>query len=135
MDATGARRLWPVKCHGMIDRAGLEQARDQLWAEAVHRYRAGHAWWLETPELEALAEAEQALRFVEDEWETIIREWLGNRDDVSAKEILELALGFSRQEWSEARQKRVGKILTHLGFTRHRPRKGDKRERRFRRDL
>ena len=68
-DPTGARRFWPVACHGMIDLQGLKQARDQLWAEAVHRFKAGEPWWLETPELEALATAEQEARFVADAWE------------------------------------------------------------------
>ena len=53
----------------MIDLAGLEAVRDQLWAEAVHRFKAGAKWWLETPELEALATAEQEVRFVVDAWE------------------------------------------------------------------
>src|ERR1700722_5968914 len=43
----------------MIDRDGIEHDRDQLWAEAVARYKSGARWWLETPELEALATAEQ----------------------------------------------------------------------------
>ena len=62
-DPTGARRIWPVTCVGMVDRDGVERDRDQLWAEAVVRYKAGDPWWLETPELEALATAEQAARF------------------------------------------------------------------------
>ena len=49
-DPTGARRFWPLACRGTIDRDGLKTARDQLWAEAVHRYKAGACWWLETPE-------------------------------------------------------------------------------------
>jgi predicted P-loop ATPase len=57
-DATGARRFWPVACGGVIDRDGIERDRDQLWAEAAHRFKAGEKWWLETPELEALAAAE-----------------------------------------------------------------------------
>ena len=81
-DPTGSRRFWPVACRGMIDRDGLEKVRDQLWAEAVHQYKAGAPWWLETPELEALATAEQAARFVVDAWEEPIREWLGDRIDV-----------------------------------------------------
>ena len=33
-DPTGARRYWPITCHGTIDVDGLEKVRDQLWAEA-----------------------------------------------------------------------------------------------------
>ena len=94
-DETGARRLWPVACRGMIDLKGLEQARDQLWAEAVHRFKAGEPWWLETPELEALATAEQALRLVVDPWEDSIREWVGDRTDVSVKEVLQHVFGIA----------------------------------------
>ena len=79
----------------MIDLAGLEAARDQLWAEAVHRFKAGEPWWLETPELEALATAEQALRFVVDPWEDSIREWVGDRTDVSVKEVLQHVFGIA----------------------------------------
>ena len=39
-DPTGGRRFWPVKC-GTIDIRGLCQAREQLFAEAVSRYRRG----------------------------------------------------------------------------------------------
>ena len=102
-DPTGARRFWPVACRGMIDRDGLEKVRDQLWAEAVHRFKAGAPWWLETPELEALATAEQAARFVIDAWEEPIREWLGDRIDVSLLEVLEHALGLAPEHWTQSR--------------------------------
>jgi predicted P-loop ATPase len=121
-DPTGARRFWPVACRGMIDRDGLEKVRDQLWAEAVHQYRTGASWWLETPELEALATAEQAARFAVDTWQAPIREWLGDRTDVSINEVLEHALGFAPRDCTQSAQNRVVKILTHLGFSRHRPR-------------
>ena len=96
-DPTGARRLWPVACRGMIDLAGLEAARDQLWAEAVHRFKAGEPWWLETPELEALATAEQEVRFVVDPWKDPIAEWLGDRTDVSVGEVLENVFGIAKE--------------------------------------
>jgi predicted P-loop ATPase len=133
-DPTGARRFWPVACRGMIDRDCLEAARDRLWAEAVHRFKAEAPWWLETPELEALATAEQAARFVVDAWEKPIREWLGDRIDVSLFEVLEHALGFASERQTQPAQKRVVAILTGMGFAKHRPRTPEGREHRYQRD-
>jgi len=44
-DPTGSRRYWIVKCT-KIDLRWLRAVRDQLLAEAVHRFRAGEQWWL-----------------------------------------------------------------------------------------
>ena len=118
----------------MIDRDGLEQVRDQLWAEAVHQFKAGAPWWLETPELEALATTEQAARYVVDAWEALIREWLGNRTDVSITEVLEHALGLPREEWTQSAQNRVVRTLTRFGFNRYRPRTPEGRQNRYQRD-
>ncbi len=126
-DPTGARRLWPVACHGMID-------RDQLWAEAAHRYKAGAPWWL-TPELEALATAEQEARFAVDAWEGDVREWLGDRTDVGLSEVLERALGLTPEQQTQVAQKRAVNILTRMGFEKRRPRTADGgREHRYQRD-
>jgi len=105
-DATGARRIWPILCHGMIDRDGIERDRDQLWAEAVMRFKADAKWWLE-PELEALATAEQAARFKADAWKEPIEEWLGERKDVSIAEVLESALGIPIREQSHSAEIRI----------------------------
>ena len=45
-DPTGGRRFWPVSC-GVIDLEPLVRDRNQLWAEAFVRFRAGAPWWLE----------------------------------------------------------------------------------------
>ena len=109
-DPTGARRFWPVTC-GVIDLQALVRDRDQLWAEAVVRLRAGAAWWLETPELEALATAEQAARFEVDAWAETVSNWLVGHDDVSVGEVLVGALGVPQESWSQTAQNRVAAIL------------------------
>ena len=87
----------------------------------MHRFKAGEPWWLETPELEALATAEQEVRFVVDAWEEPIREWLGDRTDVSVAEVLQHVFGIAKEQ-SQSAQTRVARILAHrLGFTKHRP--------------
>ena len=133
-DPTGARR-WPIACKGMIDRDGIERDRNQLWAEAVVRYKTGCTWWLETPELEALATAEQEKRFKVDIWRKPIEKWLGRREDVGVSEVLEHALGLAPSEQADEQihsaEIRVASILKHLGFTKYRARKGDKRSNRY----
>jgi predicted P-loop ATPase len=131
-DPTGARRFWPVSCHCMIDLDGLKEMRGQLWAEAVHQFKAGAKWWLETPELEALATAEQAARFVVDVWQEPICEWLGERTDVSVSEVFD-ALGFRPEQRTQSAQNRVVKILTRLEFSKHRSRTPDGRQNRYQR--
>jgi predicted P-loop ATPase len=151
-DATGGRRSWPVPC-GTIDLAALARDRDQLWAEARHRYRQGEPWWLETRELEALAGKEQAARYQGDAWDDLIRGYverganrMGNsyRDmtvdvgnehapDVSVAEILQHVLGIEKGHWTQVDQNRVARSLTSMGFERYRARRGASREWRYRR--
>jgi putative DNA primase/helicase len=125
-DPTGSRRFWPVYCHGKIDLDALVRDRDQLWAEAVVRYHEGAKWWLETPELEKLAEAEQAKRFAVDVWKPRIAKWIGGRTEVSAAEALKGALKIDPSTDHGALM-RVIEVLKDLGFAKCRPRKGAKR--------
>jgi predicted P-loop ATPase len=134
-DPTGARRFWPIRC-GVIDLEALRRDRDQLWAEALVRYRAGARWHLETAELEALATAEQKLRFEVDAWEERVSDWLVGRNDVSVGEVLVGALGIPQENWSQPAQTRIAKILVHNGFEQYRPgKKGQPRTPRYRRDV
>ncbi len=43
-DETGGRRFWPIECL-TIDIEWLKANREQLFAEALHRYRQSEKWW------------------------------------------------------------------------------------------
>jgi hypothetical protein len=66
---TGNRRFWPVTVAKLCDVDGLLADRNQLWAEAVMRYRAGEKWWFENEEDFLTAEAKQEEVRVKDELE------------------------------------------------------------------
>jgi len=78
IDPTGERRFWPVRCGTEIKIKEIARDRDQLWAEALERFRAGESWWLDTPELNRFAQAEQADRYQGDVWEEPISRWIAN---------------------------------------------------------
>lgn len=155
-DETGNRRFWPVRC-GTINLVALARDRDQLWAEAVARYREGAIWWLDEPELVASARAEQDQRYQSDAWDAIIERWLvyerrrvnhgyGNFDDwrdeeversspltdTSIGEILKGALEIEPARWTRADQMRVSAFLKSRGWERYQARTGPSREWRYR---
>ncbi len=57
-DLTGGRRFWPAWCPTELDARWVRENREQLWAEAVHAYRAGEVYW-EDDRLHALVAPEQ----------------------------------------------------------------------------
>jgi putative DNA primase/helicase len=157
-DETGNRRFWPLRC-GSIDLNALRRDRDQLWAEAVARYREGAIWWLDEPELIASAKAEQDQRYQADAWDSRIDRWLtferrrinhgyaGYEDwrdgevertsplsDVSVGEILEGALGIEPARWTKADQMRVGAYLKIRRWKRYQARRDSVREWRYRKE-
>jgi predicted P-loop ATPase len=112
-DESGGRRFWPVKC-GRIDLDSLRRDRDQLWAEAVVRYRRKEPWWLDTKELIEAVSREQEDRYLADPWESVIAEWLDGRDEVTTAKVLEQALNKKTDQWTRADETRVGVILRRL---------------------
>lgn len=76
IDRTGNRRIWPFRVAAKIDLESLKRDRDQLWAEALHRFNAGEAWHVDTPELRKLCEGEQSARVHADPWEQLVAAWI-----------------------------------------------------------
>jgi predicted P-loop ATPase len=131
-DETGARRFWPVLC-GSIDVEALARDREQLWAEAKHRYSSGEKWWLDTSALVEIAAEEQSARYQGDPWEEIIGPWLEVRSSASVSEVLEKCVNKSQAQWTQADKNRVGRCLRTLGWERYRERERERLEWRWRR--
>ena len=121
-DETGNRRFWPVTIHNVCDVGGIKRDRDQLWAEAMVRYRSGEQWWL-TGDLVAAAEAEQEARVEQDPWTEDILRYLNTPDlrttmyrnkstvFVTTEELLERAIELDKAQRDVFAAKRVGRIL------------------------
>jgi len=109
-DETGGRRFWPIASN-KIDTDGLATARDQLWAEAVVRYQNAEKWWLDSDQLNHVAEDEQIDRLQHDAWEEPISRFITNRATVGVGEILHDVLRIPLNEWTQIDQNRVARIL------------------------
>lgn len=120
-DATGGRRWWPVQTEATatspIDFRAIERDRDQLWAEAVVRFREGNAWHLEGREAIAAAGTEQEDRRQEDPLEDAIRAYISKRTvkGVTISDVL-AQLGYEPLKTTTADSMRVGRILRLLGW-------------------
>ena len=68
----------PIRCGEAIDIAAVTAIRDQLWAEAVWRFRQGEMFH-DIPD----AAAEQDARFDQDAWEERIDYWLQSKTQVT----------------------------------------------------
>lgn len=130
-DETGGRRFWPVACARILI-GDLARDRDQLWAEAVARYRAGERWWLDTAELTLAAEQEQADRYEGDAWDAVIEKWIEGRDSVSIDEILTMCLDKSKGTWTQFDKTRVARCLGSIGWERYKAGPRASREWRYR---
>lgn len=129
-DPTGSRRFWPVPTD-KVDLAGLEAARDQLWAEAVVAFEAGERWWLEGESEEKLAGSSEPYRQV-DAWEEPIEAWIEDRDiGWSITELLSECLEIPKERQTMSTAKRAAAILNRQGCVKARSRAWGRRWRWF----
>jgi putative DNA primase/helicase len=117
VDQTGNRRFWVVAARE-IDLEALKRDRDQLWAEAVARYRAGDSWHL-TGDAADIAAAEAEQRVAHDPWTAYVDDVLKSRlalcTDVTPGEVLAM-LDLSEGERTKHNAARVAQILRDLGM-------------------
>lgn len=119
-DETGGRRFWPVKVgvRGALAVDRLRQDRDQLFAEAVHRFRKGEKWWPDRNFEIDHVQPEQEARFESDAWEDAISEYITGLSRVTILSIARDALFIERARLGTAEQRRISAILERLGWSR-----------------
>lgn len=120
-DQTGNRRFWPVKCSAP-DVDALSRDRDQLFAEAVVRFRRGEHWWPDPAFEKATIAPEQELRRDTDAWEPKIADWLEATTDqkVLIWEVAAKALSIEVARLGRADQNRIVAALIRAGWERAR---------------
>lgn len=123
-DGTGGRRFWPIKC-GEVDLEKIASAREQLFAEAVARYKAGETWY-ETPASMTMQEQED--RRMSDEWEDIIAEYLADKMEITTRAVADhLKIEVSKMDM--VCQKRIAGVLRTLGWEKHYPKESGRSRR------
>ena len=118
-DASGNRRFLPVPCTAgdpAATRAYLEDNREQLWAEALHRIREkGETAYLPDSLKGAQANLTEQYRAVDEVAEEVIGEWLAaNPQAVTANQV---ARGIN---WTPDSRSvyRITTVLKQMGYTR-----------------
>jgi putative DNA primase/helicase len=114
-DPTGARRFWPVRCRGVVDVEALERDRDQLWAEAVVRFKRGERWHLEGEEVAWAAAIADRFRH-EDPWEEPVACWAGGQERFTLTECWRGALNREGREAPRAESMRLADVLRRVGY-------------------
>jgi len=116
-DETGARRFWPITCK-TVNLDKVRENKDQLFAEAVHRYKAGEDWH-KTPE-KSTKEEQEARRQV-DAWESVVEDYLlrpGAPESVTVTDIAVNCLKIEVSKLDMRIQRRIGVVLSTLGWDR-----------------
>lgn len=116
-DPTGNRRYWPVLVLD-VNMTWLEENKEQLWAEAVHRYKEGEQYYIshDDPVYETV-EGEQKARVERDPWEDAVLKIVDGRNVVRSPEVLREIVHDVAKHDSKA-MSRVTDILKMNGFQR-----------------
>lgn len=120
LDKDGNRRFWPVECV-KIDIEWLKKNKDQLFAEAKHRFKNNEKLYLEN-EVYEMAKKFQKMRLGGDEvLEIEIERYLAGKDETTLNDVLINCLKHNLKDTNlTSQQMIVGRILIRLGFEKRR---------------
>lgn len=92
-DDTGNRRYWCVECK-KIDIEYMKKNKNQLWAEALHKYKQKEIYYINDPDAIEIMKAMHSERELESPTELKIKRWLENyqQKEVDMMDIIEQCL-------------------------------------------
>lgn len=125
-DPTGGRRFWPVRCTE-VDDDGLKLVREQLFAEAVVRFKAGDRHWPTAEDEAKYFKPQQDRRQEDDPWSPPMHLWIEGSilNRVTVSQVAREALGFDgNSRIGTIEQRRIANILKDLGWTPQRTNQG-----------
>jgi putative DNA primase/helicase len=123
-DVTGERRFWPVRVDS-VDLTSLRRDKEQLWAEAVHRYNEGEPLYLNDEQETKLEQAQETRKAI-DAWMPYIEEEVGTKPEVTQDQLWQ-AIGMDKSRIGKQDQDRINDIMVRLGYKYRRKRVGGKR--------
>jgi predicted P-loop ATPase len=124
-DIRGRRRYWPLRCTE-IDIDSVHGQRQQVFAEAIVRYKAGELWY----EMPAEADTEQRARVVPDLWTDRVMDYCDARwhdfqrtkspMTFTSSDILRDAIEMPLSKQTDVERRRIGRIMRENGWIIHR---------------
>jgi predicted P-loop ATPase len=123
-DRTGNRRFWPLAV-GNIDLAGLREAKDALWAEALEAFEKGEKLYVEEKGMRDIMAMQVESRMQEDPWFGTVEDYLythtadfvvKDRLEVSPSDLYGRAIGGNAATFGYREAGRVASILKILGY-------------------
>ena len=94
--------------------------RDQLFAEAVVRYREGASWWPDKDFERQHIMPQQSARYEADVWEETISVFIQPKERVTIGQVARDALAIETPRVGTAEQRRIAAALEQLGWRRER---------------
>lgn len=118
-DTRGRRRYWPLRCTD-IDLDLLRGMREQVFAEAVAKYRAGVTWY----EMPLTTDMEQLQRADPDLWTDKVAEYAeyqwaqsaGKTTLITSSLLLENALKIELGDQGQPEKNRISRIMRERGW-------------------
>ena len=114
-DPTGSRRFVPVRVT-KVNLPWLAEFRDQVWAEAVVRFRAGEMWWYDGESAARLSRESRPYQ-QEDPWEQPVLDFLRRRrlPTITVLDVLTGCIGVSLPNITRQERSRITQLLRMFG--------------------